>query len=117
MKIFIAGDGHSDLHELAMYKAFKKLEHKVFFFGWNKHFRSNNPAINLFRRIQFKFILGPQINHINNMFIEALASIVGFSLIRLNSGESILSSVLPRSLSSIFKSGISVSMYLRFDNS
>jgi len=72
MKIFIAGDGHSDLHELAMYKAFKKLEHKVFFFGWNKHFRSNNPAINLFRRIQFKFILGPQINHINNMFIEAL---------------------------------------------
>lgn len=72
MKIFLAGDGHSDLHELAMYKAFRQLKHKVFFFGWSQYFRSNNAALNFFRRIQFKFIIGPQINHINNMFIEAV---------------------------------------------
>jgi spore maturation protein CgeB len=72
MKIFIVGDGHSGIHEVAVNEAFKKLGHETFFLFWFKYFESSNRFENLFKKIQNKLLFGPVIKNINHDFLEII---------------------------------------------
>ena len=69
MKIQVVGDGHSQIHEVAVTEAFRKLGHQVEVFYWNRYFNSSNIIVRQWLRIQDKFIIGPQIKNINRDFI------------------------------------------------
>lgn len=72
MKILVVGDGHSELHEVAVAEALKKLGHQVDVFYWNSYFKSRNFFIYQWLRIQNKLIKGPQIIKINrDLFTKA----------------------------------------------
>lgn len=76
MKILVAGDWHSELHEEAVYQAFKKLGHETFRFSWYEYFRpriTQWPISTLeiyYKKFQNKFILGPIISRINMNFVK-----------------------------------------------
>lgn len=78
MKILVAGDWHSELHEEAVSQAFKTLSHETYRFSWCEYFKtlsssglfSLGEAFN--KKFQNKFIIGPIINVINNDFIETI---------------------------------------------
>lgn len=65
MKILVVGDGHSEIHEVAIAEAFRKLGHSVGVFYWDKYFSANNIIARQWLRAQNKFIFGPQIKKIN----------------------------------------------------
>lgn len=72
MKIIVAGDGHSELHELPVCAAFEKLGHEVHRFFWHSYFviQSHEDGLpgrlqSLARRVQNKFLLGPKVRRIN----------------------------------------------------
>jgi len=71
MKILVAGDGHSKIHEVAVVDAFKKLGHQVEAFYWQTYFNSKNPLVRLWQRVQNKFIIGPTLNKLNADLINA----------------------------------------------
>lgn len=72
MKILVAGDWHSELHEEAVYQAFKKLGHEVLKFGWHDYFRPNKSAVDrLNKRIQNRFVTGPIVQRLNRDFLTA----------------------------------------------
>ena len=50
MKILVAGDCHSELHEEAVCKAFKELGHEVLKFGWHDYFKPTNGFIDRLRK-------------------------------------------------------------------
>ena len=66
MKILVAGDWHSNLHEDAVYRALKKLNHKVFKFSWAHYFLSKSFLGSLFKKIQSKLLFGPIISKLNH---------------------------------------------------
>lgn len=69
MRILVAGDWHSDIHETAVADAFSKLGHEVVKFAWYHYFKK--PAgfarggRHLFRRVQNKFVAGPLVTRVN----------------------------------------------------
>ncbi|KAF0192544.1 MAG: hypothetical protein FD165_707 [Gammaproteobacteria bacterium] len=65
MKILVVGDGHSEIHEVAVAKAFRELGHEVEVFYWHKYFITNNPVARYWLRAQNKFIQGPRITALN----------------------------------------------------
>jgi spore maturation protein CgeB len=75
MKILIAGDFHSDIHEKSFYNAFIKLGHEVRCFEWHTYFKdyhlyrsqkTNQHILNsIYYRLQNKFLVGPAIKAIN----------------------------------------------------
>lgn len=65
MKILVVGDGHSAIHEVAVAAALKKLGHEVEPFYWHSYFQLINPIVQLWRRAQNKFLIGPTINKLN----------------------------------------------------
>lgn len=72
MKILVAGDGHSELHEAPVCAAFEKLGHEVHRFFWHSYFRVPDVQASLGGRIrklaarfQNKFLIGPRIGRIN----------------------------------------------------
>lgn len=69
MKILVVGDGRSEIHEVAMAQAFRKLGYQVDVFYWNSYFKSSNFMIYQWLRIQNKLIEGPQITKINHDFL------------------------------------------------
>lgn len=74
MRMLIAGDWHSDLHEEEVARSMIRLGHEVQRFKWHGHFafdpsRPRSPAA-LFRRAQDKFVAGPAIRRINREFVE-----------------------------------------------
>lgn len=78
MRVFVAGDWHSELHEDAVYQAFKSLGHEAFRFPWHEYFKSASKigvlsALDSFnKKFQNKFIWGPIVKRINADFIETV---------------------------------------------
>lgn len=75
MKILVAGDWHSDLHEEPVYRAFQKLGHEVRCFAWHEYFRicSGRRMPNIFDTVnckfQNKYMMGPRIAKLNRDLI------------------------------------------------
>lgn len=72
MKVIVAGDGHSELHESPVCAAFEKLGHEVHRFFWHSYFRTPGHVDGLPGRLralagraQNKFLLGPTLKRIN----------------------------------------------------
>ncbi|RPH52582.1 MAG: hypothetical protein EHM85_02360 [Desulfobacteraceae bacterium] len=65
MKILVVGDGHSEIHEVAVAEAFRKLGHQVEVFFWRSYFCARNVIVRQWQRGQNKFIRGPQIYRLN----------------------------------------------------
>ncbi|MBI2311628.1 MAG: glycosyltransferase [Betaproteobacteria bacterium] len=82
MRILVAGDWHSELHEEPVYRAFEKLGHEPFRFSWHQYFKAD-PAragrargIELFvRKFQNKFLVGPLIGRINRDLVATAGDI------------------------------------------
>jgi spore maturation protein CgeB len=70
----VAGDWHSELHEVAVYDAFLRLGHHVDRFSWHQYFHPANgflkPIDDIIRRAQNKFLFGPLIIRLNQHLIE-----------------------------------------------
>lgn len=73
MKILIAGDWHSELHEEAAFRALRQLGHEVMRFSWHEYFRPSGgpfrPIGHILKRVQNKYLLGPLIARINQDLI------------------------------------------------
>ena len=76
MKILIAGDWHSELHEEAVFNAFKALGHEVLKFAWHDYFKPSNRVDAFNKKLQNRLIVGPIIQKLNQDLIKAAA---GFS--------------------------------------
>ena len=73
MKILIAGNWHSLLHEEPVYRAFEKLGHKPLRFRWHLYFKPTNSLQRIFTpffKAQNKYGLGPIINRVNRDLID-----------------------------------------------
>lgn len=74
MKILIAGDWHSNLHEEVLFLAFKKLGHDVLAFSWNQYFSvTSNYLKHIYyfkNRAQYKYLCGPLIKKLNQDLID-----------------------------------------------
>lgn len=73
MKILIAGDWHSELHEEPVFNAFKTLEHDVLKFAWHDYFTPINRVDAFNKKLQNRFITGPVIQRLNRDLIKAAA--------------------------------------------
>ena len=73
MRILIAGDWHSDLHEQEVFRALLRLGHEVDGFKWYSYFSPNPSATcnitDFLKRAQNKYIIGPVIKRINRDFV------------------------------------------------
>jgi spore maturation protein CgeB len=74
MKILVAGDWHSELHEEAASCALKTLGHTVERFAWHDYFSVTGRSvasrlINLWCRVQNKYLWGGRINQLNRDLI------------------------------------------------
>ena len=79
MRILVAGDWYSDVHEDGVYKAYKKIGHKVFKFKWHQYFQQEadlsthiSKIKSFWRKFQDKFIVGHMLIKINNDFIKTV---------------------------------------------
>jgi spore maturation protein CgeB len=75
VKILIAGDWHSSIHEEAIFDAFKKLGHEPIRFAWYKYFvsKKRKPLIALMCKFQNKYLTGPLVKRLNNDLIKCVA--------------------------------------------
>jgi spore maturation protein CgeB len=75
MRVLVVGDWHSELHEEVAAQALRELGHEVREFRWAPYFSSANGIlgglINLFRKFQNKYIVGPLIVKINSIFVSS----------------------------------------------
>lgn len=73
MRVLVAGDWHSDLHETEVCKSLRRLGHEVLEFKWFQYFsfdvgrRRTLSAV--LKRLQNKFVAGPLIARINQDFL------------------------------------------------
>jgi hypothetical protein len=79
MRILVAGDWYSEVHEEGVYQAYKKLGHEVFRFTWHQYFQPkpvSSPFVgkikSFWQKFQDKFITGPIIFKINRDFIKTV---------------------------------------------
>lgn len=73
MKILIAGDWHSELHEEAVFNAFKQLGHEPYKFAWHLYFVPKGWAKSFTRpffKVQNKYMVGPVISRLNNDLLD-----------------------------------------------
>jgi spore maturation protein CgeB len=74
VKILIAGDWHSEVHEEVISKSLKLLGHEICEFKWHTYFALDNgigsTIKGLLKRIQNKYVLGPEINKVNKDFLS-----------------------------------------------
>ncbi|MFM1896553.1 MAG: hypothetical protein RLZZ385_1627 [Pseudomonadota bacterium] len=73
MKILVAGDWHSELHEEAVSQAFQELGHEVLRFGWHTYFQPASAIDRLSRpllKAQNKYMWGPRIQRLNRDLID-----------------------------------------------
>lgn len=75
MKILVAGDWHSELHEEAVAHALETLGHTVERFAWHGYFatKGRSPAswlLRLWLKAQNKYLWGGRIDHLNHDLIE-----------------------------------------------
>ncbi len=69
VKILLAGDWHSELHEEAVFGALQQLGHDVARFSWHQYFKPEGRAGKLSRlllKTQNKYLLGPRVNRLND---------------------------------------------------
>jgi len=102
MKILVAGDFNTAIHEQAFFNAFKKLGYEVEQFKFSSYLDSKD----LFTRIQNKFRFGPQIYQINKDFLSAVLRMRP-DFIFLYRGAFIF----PKTLKAIRKEGITLFGY------
>lgn len=71
MKVLLAGDWHSELHEKVLSEALRALGHQVVEFKWHEYFTT--PGLcwfaNASRRAQKKFLVGPLVTRLNQDFL------------------------------------------------
>lgn len=76
MRILVAGDGHSELHELPVCSAFEKLGHEVNRFFWHQYFAKSAgglvPIRQALNRFQNKFLVGPIIDRLNEDLLNSV---------------------------------------------
>jgi spore maturation protein CgeB len=79
MKILVAGDWHSNLHEDEVCNSLRRLGHEVFEFKWFHYFTFDptrpHSVTSLSMRGQNKFVAGPLIKLINKDFLEQVRNI------------------------------------------
>lgn len=77
MRILIAGDWHSELHEEVVCQALRGLGHEVAAFKWSGYFSRPQGALGRFghlaRRAQNKYLVGPTIGHLNRDLIAMVS--------------------------------------------
>jgi len=95
MKILIVGDWHSELHEEAVYNAFKTLGHEVFKFSWHDYFKPKNQVEKFYKKFQNRFVLGPIISKINRDLIN-LSSEFAPDMIFIYRGTHIIAKTLEK---------------------
>lgn len=76
MKILIAGDWHSQLHEEAASRALMQLGHRVVCFPWHQYFKTSGvlgrlaiPAL----KFQNKYLVGPRLDRLNRDLVARVA--------------------------------------------
>lgn len=77
MRILIAGDWHSELHEEAVHGAFRQLGHEALKFSWHQYFKPHGAwgrAGSLLLRAQNKYLCGPAIDRLNGDLIERVVA-------------------------------------------
>lgn len=73
MKVLIAGNWHSDIHEEALKYAFDKLGAEVFSFKWHSYFENSSNIISaFFSKFQRKFLTGPLVAKLNKDLISSV---------------------------------------------
>lgn len=74
MKILVVGDWHSELHEEAVFKAFRQLGHEVIGFPWCRYFRPSTGwrrgVDSIVKRAQNKYLIGPIITRLNRDLVR-----------------------------------------------
>jgi len=70
MRVLVIGDGHSQIHEVAVANALKSLDHEVRSLFWHSYFEESNVVRRIFKRIQNKFLIGPAIKDINQDIVK-----------------------------------------------
>ena len=74
MKILVVGDWHSELHEEAVFHAFRKLGQEVIASPWCQYFRPCGGWMarldSLVKRTQNKYLMGPRITRLNRDLIK-----------------------------------------------
>lgn len=72
MNILLAGDWHSQVHEEPAYRALLSLGHQVSCFAWHGYFStaSTGRPTALWRRLQYKYLLGPCFSRLNADFVR-----------------------------------------------
>lgn len=76
MKVLIAGDWHSELHEEALYQAVLKLGHEPLRFAWHQYFKRDGVIGKLgspLRKAQDKYMAGPLVDRLNRDLLEKVA--------------------------------------------
>lgn len=79
MKILVAGDWHSKLHEEPVSRAFETLGHEVVCFPWSHYFRFKNknsftPFSTFIRKVENKLIAGPTVAKLNADLLKVALS-------------------------------------------
>lgn len=77
MKILVAGDWHSELHEEAVYQALKQLGHNVVRFSWHSYFKPTGLLGRLTLPVfkaQNKYMLGPLVSALNRDLVACVAA-------------------------------------------
>ena len=79
MRILVAGDWYSDVHEDGVFQAYQKIGHEVFKFKWHQYFQLETKSSLLaskinsfFYKFQNKFIIGPIVSKINRDFVKII---------------------------------------------
>lgn len=75
MKVLVAGDWHSELHEEAVYQALIQLRHAASKFSWHQYFKYIgflSGLASIFLRIQNKYMFGPAVLKLNRDFLETV---------------------------------------------
>lgn len=79
MRILLAGDWHSELHEEAAFRGFRELGQEVARFSWHEYFRRRigalAPVTHLLQRAQNRFLAGPLLARLNRDFVAAAAGL------------------------------------------
>jgi hypothetical protein len=74
MKVLVAGDWHSDLHEAEVCKSLRRLGHEALEFKWFHYFQFDpskpHSVSALSQRLQNKFVFGPLISRLNDDFLS-----------------------------------------------
>jgi spore maturation protein CgeB len=76
LKIVLAGDWHSNVHERPMADALRRLGHDVEPFAWHSYVSADGAALpgRLLRRAQNKYLLGPLLRRVNADLISMVAA-------------------------------------------